>query len=280
MKGVEDGKIRLSELSLDQKQALASHPNAAIAARAKPLLERGGGLPDADRQKVIDELSRVVLKPGDAAKGKLVFTQQCAKCHRHNGEGGKVGPDLTGIAAHPKSELLVHLLDPSRSVEGNFVQYTVATTDGRLMNGLLASETKTAVTLLDTEGKTQTLLREDIENLVASKKSLMPDGFEKQVPLEALADLLEFLTQRGKYLPLDLRKVATTDSVHGMFYDKESSVERLVFPDWSPKTFEGVPFSLVDPGGGKVPNVLIAAAETARSLPRCRDRSSCRATLP
>ena len=268
MNGVEAGKVRLTELTLDQKQALADHPNKAIAARAKPLLERGGGLPDPDRQKVIDELSRGVLKPGDAAKGKLVFTQQCAKCHRHNGEGGKVGPDLTGIAAHPKSELLVHLLDPSRSVEGNFVQYTVVTTDGRVMNGLLASETKTAVTLLDTEGKTQTLLREDIEDLVASKKSLMPDGFEKQVAPEALADLLEFLTQRGKYLPLDLRKVATADSTHGMFYDKESSVERLLFSDWDVKTFEGIPFALVDPAGGKVPNVVMLYSRNGPFAPK------------
>ena len=268
IKGVEDGKLRLSELSLDQSQALSVHPNREIAARAKALLAKGGGLPDADRQKVIDTLAPVVLNSGNAAKGKLVFTQQCAKCHRHGGEGGKVGPDLTGMAAHPKTELLIHLLDPSRSVEGNFVQYTVLTTDGRTMNGLLASETKTAITLLDTEGKTQTLLRDDIDELVASKKSLMPEGFEKQVPPESIADLIAFLTQRGKYLPLDLRKVATADSTHGMFFDKESSVERLIFDDWSPKTVEGVPFALVDPEGGKVPNVVMLYGPTGPFAPK------------
>jgi putative membrane-bound dehydrogenase-like protein len=270
MKGVDEGKIRLGELSLDQKQALASHPNKEIAARAKALLERGGGLPDADRQKVIDALAPVVLKPGagDATRGKLVFAQQCAKCHRHGGEGGKVGPDLTGMAAHPKAELLVHLLDPSRSVEGNFVNYNVLTTDGRTMNGLLASETKTAVTLLDPEGKTLTLLREDIEELAASKKSIMPEGFEKQVSAESIADLLEFLTQRGKYLPLDLRKVATADSSHGMFFDKNSSVERLMFDDWSPKNFEGVPFMLLDPEGGRVLNVVMLYSRNGPYAPK------------
>jgi putative membrane-bound dehydrogenase-like protein len=266
--GVEQGKVRLDELSLDQKQALAGHPNKTIASRAKDLLTKGGGLPDADRQKVIDQLSAIVLKPGDAAKGKLVFQQQCAKCHRHSGEGGKVGPDLTGMAAHPKTELLVNILDPSRSVEGNFVSYTVATTDGRTYNGLLASETKTAVELIDTEGKTQKLLREDIEELVASKKSLMPDGFEKQIPPESIADLITFLTQRGKYMPLDLRKVATVSSVQGMFFDKESSVDRLIFPDWSPKTFEGVPFVLVDPEGGRSPNVVLLYGPNGTTAPK------------
>src|SRR5262249_7575169 len=191
-----------------QTQPRPAPPKKALPARARRLLARGGGLPDADRQKVIDEVAPVALKPGDAAKGKLVFQQQCAKCHKHNSEGGNVGPDLTGMAAHPKSELIVHILDPSRSVEGNFVSYTVATTDGRTLTGLLASETRTAVDLLDTEGKTQRVLREDIDELVASKKSLMPEGFEKQITPESLADLLEFLTQRGKYMPLDLRKVA------------------------------------------------------------------------
>ncbi len=120
------------------------------------------------------------------------------------------------MAAHPRSELIVHILDPSRSVEGNFLQYTVSTTDGRILNGLLAGETKTSIDLLDAEGKKQTILREDIEELAASKKSIMPEGFEKSVPPEGLADLLQFLTQKGKYLPLDLRKVATLTTTEGM----------------------------------------------------------------
>jgi putative heme-binding domain-containing protein len=214
-------------------------------------------LPDADRQKVIDELSPLVLKGGDVAKGKLVFEQQCAKCHTHSGAGGKVGPDLTGMAAHPRSELLIHILDPSRSVEGNFIQYAVVTTDGRIMNGLLASETKTSIELLDAEGKPHTILRDEIEELQASKKSVMPEGFEKQVPVEGVADLLAFLTQRGKFMPLDIHKVANVTTTQGMFFEKTGDVERLVFDDWSPKVVDGVPFLLVDPQGDRAPNAIM-----------------------
>ena len=210
---------------------------------------QGGGLPDADRQKVIDELSPLLLTGGDPASGKPVFEQLCAKCHLHGGEGGKVGPDLTGMAAHPREELLIHIFDPSRSVEGNYTQYTVATADGRVLNGLLAAETRTSIELIDAEGKSQPLLREDVEELVASDKSLMPEGFEKQATPEQLAHLMAFLTRPGKYLPLDLRKVATVVSTRGMFYDENITVERLVFDDYSPKTVEGVPFLLVDPEG-------------------------------
>jgi hypothetical protein len=152
---------------------------------------------------------------------------------------------------------LTHIIDPSRSVEGNYRVYTVVTADGRILNGLLASESRTAIEMYDAEGKKHVVLREDIDELVASPKSLMPEGFEKQVPPESIVNLLEFLTQRGKYMPLDLSSVATIASTRGMFYDTASRVERLVFPDWAPKTFEGVPFSVIDPQGDQVANVIM-----------------------
>ena len=161
------------------------------------------------------------------------------------------------MSAIPRRELVINILDPSRSVEGNFVQYTVATTDGRVIAGLLASESTTSVELINAEGKRHAILREDIDQMAASKKSLMPKGFEKQVTPAGLNDLLAFLTRRGKYRPLDLTKVATIVSTRGTFEDSEAAQERLVFRDWSPKMVDGVPFVLVDPKGDKVPNVVL-----------------------
>jgi uncharacterized protein len=121
----------------------------------------------------------------------------------------------------------------------------------------MASETKTAVELVDAEGKAHVVQRSDIDELVSSKKSLMPEGFDKQVPPAAIADLLAFLTARGKYLPLDLRAAATSVSTRGMFVDADDPDERLIFSDWSPKTFEGIPFQVVDPRGDRVPNAIL-----------------------
>jgi putative heme-binding domain-containing protein len=161
------------------------------------------------------------------------------------------------MASHPRSELLVHVVDPSRSVEGNFVQYAVATVDGRVVNGLLASESRTAVEILDAEARTHAILREDVDEIVASKKSLMPEGFEQQLGEDGLRDVLAFLTARGKYLPLDLRRAATVVTTKGMFYAAESPVERLVFPDWGPKESRGVPYQLIDPHGDRTPNAIM-----------------------
>jgi len=107
---------------------------------------------------------------GDAARGKLVFKEQCGKCHMHSGEGGKVGPELTGMAVHPAHELLIHILDPNRSVEGNYRAYTVSTDDGHVVTGLLAAESKTAIEIVDAEGKRVAIQRS--ESMSSSRRPI------------------------------------------------------------------------------------------------------------
>jgi putative membrane-bound dehydrogenase-like protein len=264
---VEKGEQRFDALALDQKTALAAHPDKAVAERAKRLLAMGGGLPDADRQKVIEQLKPILAKTGDVGLGKKAFVQHCAKCHRHGGEGQTIGPDLTGFAVHPKEEILIHVMDPSRSVEGNYKAYTANTADGRVITGLLASETKTSVELLDAEGKRHALSRDDLESLKESPKSLMPEGFEKQMNPEELTNLLEFLTQKGKYVPVPLDRYATAVSTKGMFFEDAGEGERLEFPDWKPKEFKGVPFYLVDPQGDRQKNVILLNGPNGRKAP-------------
>ncbi|MCP4094685.1 MAG: c-type cytochrome, partial [Planctomycetaceae bacterium] len=181
--------------------------------------------------------------------------EQCANCHKHNGTGAEIGPDLTGMAVHPKQELLTHIIDPSRDVEGNYRRYTVTTLDGLLINGLLAAESKTAIELYDEKGKKQVILREDIDELSGSTKSIMPEGFEKQITQKSMADLLEFLTQRGQFVPVSLRKIATICSDTPMFIGN-GDAEKLIFKDWGMKNFKGVPFQLIDPQDGTVPNAI------------------------
>jgi putative membrane-bound dehydrogenase-like protein len=266
--GAEKNQVRLVDLSLDQQRALSEHPDFRIRRQARALLSRGGALPNPDRQKVLEEFLPLTQEKGDPVAGKTVFLNQCAKCHVHGTEGTRIGPDLTGMAVHTKDHLLTDILDPSRSVEANFRAYTVSTKAGRIFTGLLASESKTTIELFDAEGKKQTILRQDIDELVATNKSLMPDGFEKQVSRKDLTDLLEFLTQRGKYLPLPLDKVATIVSTKGMFNSEDARVERLIFSDWKPKTFEGVPFHLVDPQGDRTPNVVMLYSSQGKLPPK------------
>ena len=245
------------DLALDQEQSLLAHPSREIRRQAEKVLSGVGGLPNADRTAVLETLMSVTNQQGDVTRGKAVFVKNCGNCHTHRGEGNKVGPDLTGMAVHPKAELLTHILDPSRSVEGNYRTYAVLTLDGIVINGMLASETQTAIEIFDSQGKKQVVLREDIEQLAGSKKSVMPEGFEKQIDPQGFTDLLEFLTAKGKYLPLPLDKVASAVSTKGLFHDGDNGPDRLVFDDWAPKMVGAVPFQLIDPQGKRVPNIVL-----------------------
>jgi putative membrane-bound dehydrogenase-like protein len=277
---VEKGKLRFGDLSLDQKQALAGHPNAKIKERAVALMKTRDALPNADRQKVIDTLlsvkndkgeSALLHDKGDAAAGKLIFKNTCSKCHVHSGEGTQIGPDLTGMAVHTKEHLLTEIMDPSRSVEGNFKAWTLVKTNGQVLNGLLASESKTTVELYDAEGKKQVILRQDIDVLKETNKSLMPDGFETQLNHKQIADLLEFLTTRefGKYLPLPLDRIANIVSTKGMFNAETSKTERMVLKDWkATRMVEGVPFQVIDPQGDTKPNMVLLYGPQGSKAPK------------
>jgi putative membrane-bound dehydrogenase-like protein len=269
--GIKTGKVLPSELATSQVQALFNYPDREIQRLSKEIVNQGGALPNPDRQKVFESLLPITKVSGNVSAGKAVFKKHCANCHMHSGEGQKIGPDLTGMAVHPKTELLTHIVDPSRDVEGNYRIYKFMTIDGLMYSGLLASESKTTVEIYDAEGKKNVLLREDVEKMVASKKSLMPEGFEKQIDKQQMTDLLEFLTARGKFLPLDIAKAASLPSDRGMFVNRNAPQERLIFKKWGVNVFNGVPFNAVDPQGGKVNNAIVLHgpnSEISRSLPR------------
>jgi uncharacterized protein len=254
---VKEGKIVVSDLQLDQRQALRDHPNRRVRELAQKVMSASGGVVSADRVKLVEEWTAICEQKGDALRGKQNFTKYCANCHQHTGEGQNIGPDLTGMAVHPKHELLTHILDPNRSVEGNFRVYAVMTVDGIVLTGMLAGESRTSIEIIDAQGKRQSIQRDDIEQLVSSRKSLMPEGFESQLDKNAMNDLLEFLTTKGKYVPISLAKVATAISTKGLFHDGDQGPDRMVFPDWKTKRFKEVPFVLVDPQDKRINNIVL-----------------------
>jgi putative heme-binding domain-containing protein len=111
-----------------------------------------------------------------------------------SGQGGKVGPDLTGIAARDRADILMEILDPNRSVEANYRLWSVATKGGETFSGRLEAETQTTVEILDTTAQKHIVQRKDIASLDASQLSIMPTGFEA-LPADDLKALLEYLSQ-------------------------------------------------------------------------------------
>lgn len=252
---IEDRRVPFGDLSVEHIQRLRRHPDAECAKRANKLLDAGGLASNADRQEIVTKLIPLAQRHGDVAQGREVFQQNCAVCHLLNGQGAKIGPDLTGFAGGNREEVLLHILDPNRSVEANYRQYTLTTTDGQSLTGLLAAENKTALELVDGAGQKHVLLRDKIQELTSSTMSLMPEGFEN-LPENDLVSLLDFLTQRGRVFALPLQKAANTITTQGMFIQPDGP-ERMIFDSWGAKSFEGITFRLVDPEGGTVPNAIV-----------------------
>ena len=187
------GVISSSVVSIDQRLILLRHPDETIRTAAIQLF---GGTVSANRKEVADQYAKALDMQGDVARGAAVYEKTCSKCHRIGGVGHNVGPDISDTRARARDALLYDILDPNRRVDPQFTEYIVVTTDGRLFNGLMIAESTDSVTLRQPEGREQTILRTDIEELKTTNKSLMPEGVERDVTVEQMADVLEFLKGR------------------------------------------------------------------------------------
>lgn len=192
---LESGEVRPADLDASRRQRLLEHPNAKIKARAAKVLASSG---TADRQKVLAEWAKVLNMPGDLARGKAEFTKRCATCHKFNGEGQNVGPDLNTLTDRSAKTLLTAVLDPNLAVEPKYQAYSITTSGGQVLSGMLLEETATSLTLVDAGGKQMQVSRGEIEELKATGRSLMPEGMERDLTPEALADILRFLAPARK----------------------------------------------------------------------------------
>ncbi|MDA1164497.1 MAG: sulfatase-like hydrolase/transferase [Planctomycetota bacterium] len=184
------GTMQPSALSIDHRVRLLKHSDAALRAQATKLF---GGAVSSNRLAVAKQYQTALSLNASAEEGAKVFEKTCSKCHRINGKGHEVGPDLSDVRNRSHLALLYDILDPNSKVEPRFSAYTVVTIDGKLFNGLIVSESDEAVVLRMAEGKQQTIGRGEIEVMRASTVSLMPEGVEKDVTPQNMADLLEFL---------------------------------------------------------------------------------------
>ncbi len=182
--------ISPSAVSINQRLILLKHPDEAIRNTAIQLF---GGNVSANRKEVADQYAKSLDLKGDARRGAAVYEKTCSKCHRINGIGHNVGPDISDTRARARDALLYDILDPNRRVDPQFTEYIVVTTDGRTFNGLLKAESTDSITLRQPEGREETIIRSNIEDFKTTNKSLMPEGIERDVTVEQMADVLEFL---------------------------------------------------------------------------------------
>jgi putative heme-binding domain-containing protein len=109
------------------------------------------------------------------------------------GVGYDLGLPLQSIRNRGRETILLSVLDPNREVNPTYLNYVALTEDGLTFTGMIAAETATSITLKRAEDQSDTVLRTEIEELVSTDKSIMPEGLEKQIPKQDMADLIEYL---------------------------------------------------------------------------------------
>lgn len=190
----------LPEISAALQKHIANEEEGEFPQLLQQVL-RGGLLLSLDPAEVA-RVEALVQTTGDADHGREVYLNsqksQCAICHKLEGVGGQVGPDLTRIwDTHTVTKIMESMIDPSKEIKEGYATFSATTKGGQVYTGLRVSADDQQVTLRDAQGKDIVIPRSDLDELVESKKSLMPEGVTAQLSFQEFIDLVAFLKNRG-----------------------------------------------------------------------------------
>ena len=184
------GQIGRGELDPARIALLKVHPNEVIAARVRKLFTSAT---NQARQMVIKNYQSALELTGDPGNGKVLFKKHCSACHRLENVGNQIGADLNGIRNRGLDAVLLNILDPNREVKPKYLTYVLVDLDGRSVTGMISDESANSITIRKPDGTSSTLLRSEIDLLKSTGLSFMPEGLEKQINKQQMADLLTYL---------------------------------------------------------------------------------------
>jgi putative membrane-bound dehydrogenase-like protein len=197
---VAAGKIPRADVTAFHARQIRSFNDAALNAQ---LTKAWGELREAaaDKRALIaklkTQLTSASLAKADMSNGRLVFNTVCATCHRLYGQGGEVGPDLTGAGRDNIDYLLDNIADPSAVVSADFHMSIVNMKDGRVLNSLITGKTDRTLSL-KTMTEKLTVSRDEVESIQESSLSIMPEGLLEALTPGQQRDLIAYLMHKSQ----------------------------------------------------------------------------------
>lgn len=180
-------------ISAMHRDKLLRHRAVDIAKLAKELFGE-----QTDRATVVAKYQSLLTRSGDQSRGKTLFRKVCSSCHRLEGHGNNVGPDLAPLRNRGAAYMLTNILDPNREVDARYESYSVITEDGRSISGLLGKDSASSVELTQADGTLVTVSKDDIDHVQATGRSLMPEGLERDLGEQGVADVIAWLILEEK----------------------------------------------------------------------------------
>jgi putative heme-binding domain-containing protein len=199
---VEKTALNAKDFSPDQIRRVVFHQDSQLTARAEKLWGQVRPATSVEKRGRISAIAGLLAKgKGDADRGKPLVTKHCLNCHQLFGEGERISPDLTAVDRKNLDVLLQNIVDPSAIIREGYQQYVVATTDGRVLSGLLVENSGGKVTVLDAKGVRTPLRESDVETTRRADSSLMPEGLLDVLNDQELRDFFAYLRSEPGQAP-------------------------------------------------------------------------------
>ena len=181
--------VRADHLNASQRNKLLSRGEATLRDSAARIL----GANQSSRSAIVAAHLPATRLAGSIDQGRLVFRKRCAPCHRMEDHGHVVGPDLAALTNRDPQWLLTTILDPNQEVDARYLAWTAITNTGRNMTGMIVEETATTIRLREAGGKEHLVQRTDLDVFQSSRKSVMPEGLERDLSQQNLSDVITYL---------------------------------------------------------------------------------------
>lgn len=186
----EAGRISPSEISLLSRERVIRAGRGSFADRLRQLFAESTR---GDRAKVLEEFQPALARTGDVDRGRKQFVSRCSACHKLEGIGQAIGPDLRSLSIRSPEFLLSAILQPSAAIEPKYVGYQLTLENDDVVYGMIERESGGDLVVRQLDGQSRFVSRESITRIESSRSSFMPDGLEEGLDLGGMADLLAFL---------------------------------------------------------------------------------------
>lgn len=196
---VKSGQVPVAIITPYQARAIRSLNDADLTTKLTAIWGELRDTPEAKKAELADWTAKLTperLAKGEAAKGKLIFTAVCASCHKLYGEGGMIGPDLTGGDRHKLTYLLENIVDPNAIVPADYRMSVFKLKDGRTLTGVIPAQTEKAITI-QTPAEKLTIEKSQITEQQQLPMSLMPEGQLTALGEENVVHLMAYLQSLG-----------------------------------------------------------------------------------
>ncbi|TWU24141.1 Cytochrome c [Novipirellula galeiformis] len=197
---IGSGKIPRRDLSAFQVRQIQSFGDPLLDQR---IAEVWGEVRDSSQDKLRlietlkNELTADVLAKANRSQGRALFQQHCQNCHRLYGEGGEVGPDLSGSNRSNMDYLLSNIIDPSSVVDKSYRMTILALDDGRVIHGVVTDSGTQTITI-HTATESMTIPQRDVELQKMTEKSPMPEGLLAPLSDAGIQDLIAYLSYHAQ----------------------------------------------------------------------------------